>query len=135
MNALEETAAIHQLKFRYLRGVDLKLWDLLASTFATDAVSAYASYNEGFKMPTSQQLFVSSLDPFSGGEVIPNPDLRPEQVKSYEAGVRGEFDNGWLSATAFHADYTDFIQRLQEVAPDTRAVQRFRLEAGAECFA
>ena len=41
MNALEEIEAIHQLKYRYLRGVDLKLWDLLASTFATDAVSAY----------------------------------------------------------------------------------------------
>lgn len=41
MNPLEEIAAIHQLKYRYLRGVDLKLWDLLASTFATDAVSAY----------------------------------------------------------------------------------------------
>ena len=98
----------------------LKLIKSLSARYQfTDAVSAYASYNEGFKMPTSQQLFVSSLDPFSGGEVIPNPDLRPEQVKSYEAGVRGEFENGWLSATAFHADYTDFIQRLQEVAPDT----------------
>lgn len=85
----------------------------------TDVFSAYAAYNEGYKMPTSQQLFVSSLDPFSGGEVIPNPDLRPETVKSYEVGVRGEFEKGWLSATAFHADYTDFIQRLQEVAPDT----------------
>ena len=43
MNALEEIEAIRQLKYRYLRGVDLKLWDLLASTFATDAVSAYDS--------------------------------------------------------------------------------------------
>lgn len=41
MNALEEIAAIQQLKYRYLRAVDLKLWDLLASTFAPDAVSAY----------------------------------------------------------------------------------------------
>jgi hemoglobin/transferrin/lactoferrin receptor protein len=85
----------------------------------TDAISAYVAYNEGYKMPTSQQLFVSSLDPFSGGEVIPNPNLRPETVKSYEVGVRGEFEKGWISATAFHSDYTDFIQRLQEVAPDT----------------
>lgn len=84
----------------------------------TDEISAYVAYNEGFKMPTSQQLFVSSADPFSGGEVIPNPNLRPEQVQSYEIGVRGDFDYGWLSATAFHADYTDFIQRLQEVSPD-----------------
>lgn len=41
MNRLEEIEAIHQLKYRYLRAVDLKLWDLLASTFAPDAVSAY----------------------------------------------------------------------------------------------
>lgn len=43
MNALEEIEAIRQLKFRYLRGVDCKLWDLLASTFAQDAISAYDS--------------------------------------------------------------------------------------------
>lgn len=43
MNVLEEIAAIHQLKYRYLRAVDLKLFDLLASTFAEDAVSAYDS--------------------------------------------------------------------------------------------
>ena len=43
MNALEEVEAIRQLKYRYLRAVDLKLWDLLASTFAPDAVTAYDS--------------------------------------------------------------------------------------------
>jgi SnoaL-like domain len=43
MNTLEEIEAIRQLKYRYLRAVDLKLWDLLASTFAADAVSAYDS--------------------------------------------------------------------------------------------
>ena len=40
-NTLEEIEAIRQLKYRYLRAVDGKLWDLLASTFAPDAVSAY----------------------------------------------------------------------------------------------
>jgi hypothetical protein len=43
MSTLDEIEAIRQLKYRYLRAVDLKLWDLLASTFATDAVSAYDS--------------------------------------------------------------------------------------------
>ena len=38
MSALDEIEAIRQLKYRYLRAVDLKLWDLLASTFAVDAV-------------------------------------------------------------------------------------------------
>lgn len=43
MSLLEEVEAIRQLKYRYLRAVDCKLWDLLASTFAHDAVSAYDS--------------------------------------------------------------------------------------------
>jgi hypothetical protein len=41
MHDLEEIEAIRQLKYRYLRGVDLKDWDLLASTFTPDAVAAY----------------------------------------------------------------------------------------------
>ena len=41
MSDLEEIEAIRQLKYRYLRGVDLKDWALLESTFTPDAVSAY----------------------------------------------------------------------------------------------
>jgi hypothetical protein len=49
MNTLEEIEAIRQLKYRYLRAVDLKLWDLLASTFAPDAVSAYDSGRNSYE--------------------------------------------------------------------------------------
>lgn len=81
-----------------------------------DSYSVYASYGEGFKMPTSAQLFQSSSDPFSPGtNIIPNPNLRPEAVKSYEAGIRGEFDKGWFSVGAFYSDYSDFILGLQPV--------------------
>ena len=41
MSDLAEFEAIRQLKYRYLRAVDLKKWDLLASTFTLDAVAAY----------------------------------------------------------------------------------------------
>jgi hemoglobin/transferrin/lactoferrin receptor protein len=78
-----------------------------------DTYSVYASYGEGFKMPTSAQLFQSSTDPFSGSSIVPNPDLRPESVQSYDAGFRGEFADGWFSLGAFYADYTDFIRSLQ----------------------
>ncbi len=82
-----------------------------------DTYSLYAGYGEGFKMPTSQQLFVSSLSIGSTGlvEVIPNPNLKPEFVRSYEVGVRGELDKGYFSLTGFYADYKDFIRSLQEV--------------------
>lgn len=79
-----------------------------------DTYSVYASYGEGFKMPTSAQLFQSSTNLFTGSSIIPNPDLRPEAVQSYEVGLRGEFERGFFSVNAFYADYQDFIRSLQE---------------------
>ncbi|MDR1311251.1 MAG: TonB-dependent hemoglobin/transferrin/lactoferrin family receptor [Burkholderiaceae bacterium] len=86
----------------------------------TDQYSLYARYAEGFKMPTAQQLFVSM--PGAGGpgsDMIPNPNLKPEEVKSYEAGVRGKFEKGWFSFGGFYSDYTDFIRNFQEVPSTT----------------
>ncbi len=84
-----------------------------------DIYSVYASYGEGFKVPTSQQLFVSIQDPFSFPpvNVIPNPNLQPESVRSYEAGFRGQFDRGYFTVGAFYADYENFIRGLQVINP------------------
>lgn len=73
----------------------------------------YASYGEGFKMPTSAQLFQSSTDPFSGNAIIPNPGLRPESVENYEVGFRGELDKGYFTVSAFYSEYADFIRSLR----------------------
>lgn len=78
-----------------------------------DTYSVYASYGEGFKMPTSAQLFQSSNDAFTGTSIVPNANLRPESVQSYEFGLRGEFDRGFFSLGGFYADYKDFIRSLQ----------------------
>ncbi|MDA8047429.1 MAG: nuclear transport factor 2 family protein [Actinomycetota bacterium] len=40
---LVEIEAIKQVKYRYLRAVDTRDWDLLASTLTEDATSAYSS--------------------------------------------------------------------------------------------
>jgi hemoglobin/transferrin/lactoferrin receptor protein len=86
----------------------------------TDVYSLYARYAEGFKMPTAQQLYVSY--PMGGSAMIPNPDLDPEKVKSYETGVRGQFDDGWFSAGVFYSDYTDFIKSMQQVGVDYMSI-------------
>lgn len=78
-----------------------------------DVYSLYGRYAEGFKMPTAEQLYTSL--PGSTFVLVPNPDLKPESVRSYEGGVRGKFAQGWFSFGAFHADYTDFIQSLQNI--------------------
>ena len=71
-------------------------------------------------MPTAQQLFTSLPDGGGGNrDLIPKPNLRPEEVKSYEVGLRGQFSQGFFSATVFKADYTDFIQSFIEVQVST----------------
>lgn len=87
-----------------------------------ETYSVYARYAEGFKMPTAQQLYTSL--PFGTQNLIPNPDLKPEQVRSYEAGFRGRFADGWFSIGAFHANYKDFIQELFEVPGTTDITSR-----------
>ena len=81
-----------------------------------EQISLVGRYAEGFKMPTSQQLFTSL--PNGGGtnsDLIPNADLKPERVKSYEAGIRLQTPSALLSVTGFRADYTDFIQNFVQV--------------------
>ncbi|HEV7456948.1 MAG TPA: TonB-dependent hemoglobin/transferrin/lactoferrin family receptor [Roseococcus sp.] len=75
--------------------------------------SLYGNYGEGFKMPTAEQLFTSL--PSTTFNLIPNPNLRPEQVRSYEAGVRMQLQNAWVSLGAFRAEYTDFIQSFVSI--------------------
>lgn len=102
----------------------------------TDTYSVYARYSEGFKMPTAQQLFTSL--PSGNMVVIPNPDLRPEQAQSYEAGIRGKFAQGWFSLGVFHTRYKDFIQELYQVnatditSRNLAAVTISGIEASAE---
>lgn len=81
----------------------------------TDEYSVYARYAEGFKMPTAQQLYTSSVGPWV--DLIPNPKLKPEKVKSYEIGIRGDFNDGWFSFGAFKADYKNYIKNFQQVGP------------------
>ena len=81
----------------------------------TDQYSVYARYAEGFKMPTAQQLYTSL--PSVTMNLIPNPKLKPEKVKSYETGIRGDFSEGWFSVGLFKADYSNYIKNFIRVGP------------------
>jgi len=65
---LVEIEQIKQLKYRYLRAVDLKQWDLLASTLAEDATS---SYSDGKHSYTGREEVLKFLtDALQGDGVV-----------------------------------------------------------------
>lgn len=89
------------------------IYSLAAQLNVTDEISVYGAFNQGFKMPTAQQLYTSLPGNFFS--LLPAPDLRPETVNNYEIGFRGNFDKGFISLTGYHADYTDFIQSFYNI--------------------
>ena len=82
MSDLEEIEAIRQLKYRYLRGVDLKDWELLVGTFTTDAVSAY---DGGKQSHEGRDAIVAWLK-----NAIDNPIVTLHQVHNPEIELTSE---------------------------------------------
>lgn len=88
---------------------DNELLKSLGALYRVDQTwSVWGKYGEGFKMPTAQQLYTSVPGAFFN--LTPAMDLKPEYVRSLEAGARAELNDGYVAVTAFHARYTDFIQ-------------------------
>ncbi len=63
-----------------------------------------AAYSEGFKEPRLEETFAS------GPYITPNPGLKPERNRSWEAGFQQKLRSNYeLSATYFHNSFTDLI--------------------------
>ncbi|WP_448954281.1 TonB-dependent hemoglobin/transferrin/lactoferrin family receptor [Labrys neptuniae] len=77
-----------------------------------ETYSLFGVYAEGFRMPNAEQLYTGSSSGQPSGNLVPAPNLKPERVRSFEAGLRGRYGWGYFSLSAFHADYTDFIQNF-----------------------
>lgn len=68
-----------------------------------DLVTVRASYREGFKAPTLFQLSATA-------GAFGNPDLLPEEAKSYEIGLRfGDTQRWFLDVAAFRRDSRNLI--------------------------
>lgn len=108
----------------YLRGVDAsssdpvnddqKKWHRVSPKFGVtyafnDNYTWYGQYAEGFRTPTAKALYGRFDNLQAGYSVEPNPDLEPEKSKSYETGLRGNFDAGSFDVAVFYNKYRDFI--------------------------
>lgn len=87
-----------------------RLTPRLGVTYALDDhYTAYGQYGEGFRTPTAKALYGRFENIAGGYQVRPNPDLKPERSRSFETGLRGNFDAGSFSLAVFYNKYRDFI--------------------------
>jgi outer membrane receptor protein involved in Fe transport len=70
----------------------------------------FVPYSEGIKAPTFEESF--GIAGAGGSIVIPNPELRPEQVRTFEAGIQQALFGGrhTLRTVYFHNRFRDLIQ-------------------------
>lgn len=93
---------------------DKRTWHRLSPKLGTtysfnDNYTWYGQYAEGFRTPTAKALYGRFENLQQGYVVEPNPDLEPEKSKSYETGLRGNFDEGSFDVAVFYNKYRDFI--------------------------
>ncbi|MFA5501115.1 MAG: TonB-dependent receptor [Sulfurovaceae bacterium] len=55
-----------------------------------DNTTFYTAFSTGFRAPSIEQLFAGSIRP--DGKTDSNPDLKPEETKSFDIGIRGKGD-------------------------------------------
>lgn len=73
------------------------------SVQATSWLTVFANGSGGFRAPSFGELY------FSGGPVVPNPDLTPERSWSADLGARAGTGKSFVSASTFVGRYADVI--------------------------
>ncbi|MBO9552688.1 TonB-dependent receptor [Pseudomonas sp.] len=91
-----------------------KKWHRVSPKFGltyafNDNYTWYGQYAEGFRTPTAKSMYGRFDNPTLGYSVQGNPGLEPEKSKSYETGLRGNFDAGNFDVAVFYNKYRDFI--------------------------
>lgn len=90
-----------------------------------DSTSVWLQYAEGFRIPPFDDLNVGFTN-FAGGYTsLPNPNLKPESVESWEVGVRQRLDAVKWSVSAYHNNYDNFIESRATVGfnPTTQLLE------------
>ncbi|MDO9165377.1 MAG: TonB-dependent hemoglobin/transferrin/lactoferrin family receptor [Rhodoferax sp.] len=80
---------------------------------ATPQWSIYGNYASGFRAPEGQQ--VNSALEVSTAKLLPNPDLKPEESRNFEIGMRTRMDRLSLDIAIFTGHYTNLIVEKKDL--------------------
>jgi iron complex outermembrane receptor protein len=112
-------------------------WRAGANYDLSPTMGLYGNISTGFRLPTADQLFVTTASAFSG-YTIANPNLKPEQAVNKEIGWRAK--TAWLGvdfdvdAALFQIDRKDYIMSTNgQYASAPSANDQTWDNIGAEC--
>jgi len=80
---------------------------------ATPQWTVYGNYASGFRAPEGQQ--VNSALEVSTAKLLPNPDLKPEESRNFEIGLRTRLDRLMLDLAVFAGKYTNLIVEKKDL--------------------
>ena len=91
-----------------------RIWHKFTPSFGVtyaldDHYTWYGQFSEGFRTPSAKSLYGRYENTTTGYIVKPNPGLKPEESRSYETGLRGNFDAGSFDLAVFYNQYKNFI--------------------------
>jgi len=89
---------------------------LRAAFQATDELELYAQWAQGFRAPTSLELYQNFGAPGSYAR-LGNPDLKPETSNGFEIGANYLGENFALAGTIFNNYYRNFIDEVTIAPP------------------
>jgi hemoglobin/transferrin/lactoferrin receptor protein len=75
----------------------------------TPEISLYGQYARGFRSPPYDDAAIAFTNFAFGYTILPNADLQPETVDSYEIGIRGNYRQTSFSLAGFYNRYDNLI--------------------------
>lgn len=91
-----------------------------------DDTSYYVSVGESFTLPTMDGLFGK------GGDIVSNPDLRPEVGWHYETGIKHVAGNHEWKLALFKSRVKDFIRQQEQKDGTTKSMNEDTKNMGLE---
>ncbi|TQR33699.1 TonB-dependent receptor [Campylobacter sp. MIT 99-7217] len=85
--------------------------------FIAEPISLVANISQNFKSPEAAHYSTSSTTA-TGKVLLPNPNLKNETARSYEAGIRFEDEYNFSSLNFYQTDYKDMLITPSETLND-----------------
>lgn len=99
----------------------------LSALFAGGAVTLHANVHRRARFPSLRELYSGALDRFT-----PNPDLKPEKLLGFEAGVTWRDAHGQLQLVGFAQRLDDAVVRIRQAGRFKRVNQEGLRTRGVE---